>query len=473
MRWIIRFIGLISTVIVARILSPEDYGLVAMAMITVGILRVFSDMGIDLSLVRHPDPRREHYDTAWTFQLLLGCIVSLLIFLAAPLASDYFNEEKVEGIMRLLAISPILQGLSNIGVVDFRRELNFQKEFKFNLVKKLVGVPVTIGFAIALQNYYALVFGIIAGNLAETLVSYYMHGYRPRFSFAAFAELLSFSLWLFVRNLAVYLRAKADQLVVGRIAGGEALGVYYIAVQLARSFTMEMAVPVGRALLPGYAKIQGDQSRLKFAFPMVLGGLSFFLFPLMFGLASVSDVLIPLLLGDQWRESSQFFSVLVFAFGASALTTAAGPMLIAMGKVKPTAVIRVVQLVLLASVLFPLVYYSDVGLLGIALIVTGIEWLTLPVFLTVACKVSGLRYLYWLGVMIRPALAAAGFFFVLLLLERAGIASPYWMVFSKVMIGVLSYAALVLFLWYLWGRPSGVEQLLIDFLRRRLSAGRC
>lgn len=463
MRWIIRFIGLISTVIVARILSPEDYGVVAMAMITVGILQVFSDMGIDLSLVRHPDPKREHYDTAWTFQFSVGCIIALLILLSAPLTSHFFDDDRVKEVMLILAVVPIFTGLSNIGVVDFRRNLNFKKEFQFNTIIKLVSAPMTIGLAIILQNYYALVFGMVASALAALVVSYLMHAYRPRFSMKTFDELWSFSLWILVRNLAVFLRTKVDQIVIGRIAGSDALGSYHLASELARSFTLEIAHPIGRALLPGYARVQQDPVRIQSAYGKALGGLSLIMLPVAAGLASISDIFIPLLLGDQWQETSKVFPILALAFAASSLTIAAAPMMVAMKKVKTIAIIRVLQLFILSLILFTLVLLEEPGLLGVATVIAAVEWAFLPVFLIAACRAIGLPALMWLGIVVRPLLASLGMLLVLLFVGAADFDEPLLDMTVKILVGIPAYLLFLILLWNLWGRPPGAERLAIDY----------
>src|SRR6185312_2887630 len=131
LRWCIRGTGLLSTLILARLLTPADFGIVAMAMLVVGALEILSETGQRLAIIRHPDPTREHYDSAWTISILIGLGLSAGIFAVAPLTVDYFHEPRAVLVIRCLALRALIGGFENIGVVDFRRGLRFQRDFHY------------------------------------------------------------------------------------------------------------------------------------------------------------------------------------------------------------------------------------------------------------------------------------------------------------------------------------------------------
>jgi lipopolysaccharide exporter len=125
-RWSMRGIGLISTIILARLLEPTDFGVVAMAMVAVGFIRVFSEAGQDLAVIRHPNPTAEHFDTAWTMSVCAGFIVALVLVAIAPLAGWYYHEPRVVPVIRFIAIVPLVEGFINVGTVaGFQRALSF------------------------------------------------------------------------------------------------------------------------------------------------------------------------------------------------------------------------------------------------------------------------------------------------------------------------------------------------------------
>ncbi len=178
MRWSMRLLGLVSTAILARLLTPEDFGLVAMAAIAVGLVEVFSQIGVELALIRHPNPQRRHYDTAWTFNLLTGLILGGLMVLVAPLAAAFFEEPRVEPVLWVLAAAPLVRGAVNIGIVDFRRDLRFAKDFQYNFITRIAGFVTTVTLALVFRNYWALVIGTMAHGVYGLIVSFFIHPYR-------------------------------------------------------------------------------------------------------------------------------------------------------------------------------------------------------------------------------------------------------------------------------------------------------
>src|ERR1700722_7876359 len=179
-RWAVRALGLVSTIILARLLMPADFGIVTMAMIVVGTLEIFSQTGQYQAIIRHPNPSREHYDTAWTIFIILCSILAALIFLAAPVADYYFHEPRAVLVVRILALKTFINGFENVGVVNFRRDLQFNKQFLFQVLPSVLSFFVTLGAAFLLRNYWALVIGILSQEFTSFLLSYALSPFRPR-----------------------------------------------------------------------------------------------------------------------------------------------------------------------------------------------------------------------------------------------------------------------------------------------------
>lgn len=152
-RWAVRSIGLVSTIILARLLTPADFGLVAMAMVVVGFIEIFGETGQALALLRYKNPTREHYDTAWTLQVAIGILLAVVMIAAAPLGAIYFNEPRVQPLIYFLSLRALIGGFENIGIVAFRANLDFQRDFLFGLYQKLSTFFLTIGLAIYLRDY--------------------------------------------------------------------------------------------------------------------------------------------------------------------------------------------------------------------------------------------------------------------------------------------------------------------------------
>ncbi|MDH3944920.1 MAG: lipopolysaccharide biosynthesis protein, partial [Anaerolineae bacterium] len=301
LRWSIRVIGLLSMVILARLLSPADFGIVAMSMMVVGFVELFSQMGIDLALIRNSQTTRDHYDSAWTLQMFQGLALAMVIFLIAPLASAYFAEPRVTLVIQVLALRALITGLENIGIVDFRKELDFARDFRFGVYKKLLAFAVTISLAFVLRNYWALVVGMVFAAVAGALLSYRMHPYRPKIAFGKIREIWSFAQWMLLWRLAFFLNRKIDQFLVGGTYGTSSMGRYYMAAEVATIPTFELVLPLGRGLFPNYAKMIGDPERFASALLRSFGLVAILCAPLGFGLSAVADSAVIIVLGEKWR----------------------------------------------------------------------------------------------------------------------------------------------------------------------------
>jgi len=213
-RWLQRAIGVVSVVILARLLSPEDFGIVAMAAIVVGLLDTLSSIGVVTALVQSPVMSDEHLNTGWTIRLIQRAVVALALLPAAHLGADYFNDERIVPVIYVGALTVFLGGFENIGVIFFQRDLNFRKDFIYGLIRKLVGFVVTVALAFTLRNYWALVLGTLSANVAGLFLSYAMHSHRPRLSLSRFKEIWAFSQWLLFSGIIGFIRRKADQAAV-------------------------------------------------------------------------------------------------------------------------------------------------------------------------------------------------------------------------------------------------------------------
>ena len=254
-------LGLISTVILARLLTPADYGIVAIAGLIVGSLEIFAQTGQYGAIIRHPNPTREHYDSVWTVSLLLGFGLGVMILAMTPLTTAYFHEPRAKPVVEILALRTMMSGLQNVGTMNFGRNLNFRRQFYFRVIPELISFVVTIGFAFALRNYWALVIGIMTQSVATIVLSYLMEPHRPRICFSKIREIWSFSIWTLFKNLGAYVNNQIDKVAVGGFAGAAAMGRYDVARDVAISPSQELINPIVATLMPVMAKVQNDREK--------------------------------------------------------------------------------------------------------------------------------------------------------------------------------------------------------------------
>jgi lipopolysaccharide exporter len=303
MRWAIRGVGLVSTIILARLLAPDDFGVEAMAMVAVAILESFTNTGTDLALLRNTEATREHYDTAWTLEIIQAVLLAVVLFASAPLVGGHFEDPRVTEVVRMLSLRALIGGFQNVGVVHFRRDLHFGREFRFGVAKKLATFTVTVAAAFLLHSYWALVIGQIAGKVIEVGISYSMSDYRPRITLSRLGEIWGFSQWLVLARFSRLINRQFDRWVVGSITGAATMGYYYVASDFAASPSDEVVLPMSRAAFPVYSRLQDEPEALRQAFHNVLASMTAISFVMGLGMAVVADDFVRVALGAKWLEA--------------------------------------------------------------------------------------------------------------------------------------------------------------------------
>lgn len=468
-KFIQRGLSIASTIILARLLIPADFGLVAMAMSVVGMLELLSAFSFDIVLVQRQVIQRHHYDTAWTYNVITGAVIAALLLALAGPAAGYYDEPRLSDVISWLAAGALLHGFENIGVVRFQRELEFNKEFAFMLSRRAASFLLTIPLAFVMRSYWALVVGMLGGRVISLVASYLMSEYRPRISFAATRELFGFSAWLLLNNYANFFVLRTSDFVIGRLSGAASLGLYNISNEISNLFTTELAAPINRAVFAGYSKLASDAAALRNAYLSVIGIIGLATVPAGVGVAAIAEPLVLVLLGDTWVDAVPLIQVLSLAGAVRSLGTNIGPAFWALGRPASVTAFTIVRLVILVPLMIWLVRTNGpVGGAFAALIVTSV---VTPIQVVVLlflldCAVSELIRQFW-----RPLVGAAVMY--VLVRQLLLLASGWFIVLqlaAAVVLGASAYVACVVALWYLSGKPDGAERTVLSKIRSRMPA---
>ena len=369
LRAINRGLGFIRIIVLARLLAPEDFGLLGIAMLSISTLETFSQTGLKAALIQKKEDVEPYLDTAWTVSGVRGIALFLILFLSAPVIASFFNSPKASLVIRVIALSTLLTGLRNIGIVFFQKELEFSKQFFYEFSATLVDLTVAITLAFILKNVWALVWGGLAANFTRLLMSYGLHGYRPRVRFEnqKFQELFAFGKWVFTSSIIVFLVTQGDDIFVGKVLGVTALGLYQIAYTLSNLPATEITHVISQVTFPAYSKLQDRPSQLKEAYVRVLQLTSFLSFPLAAGIVVLAPHFIPIFLGNKWLAAVPAIQILAFAGLIRSIAATAGYLFYALGKTQIDTILQVVRLTLLISLIYPLSIKFD--LVGVSLTV--------------------------------------------------------------------------------------------------------
>jgi len=471
-RMMTRVLGLASTLVLVRLLSPEDFGLVALATTFALALDVFLAIGVEDQIIRSRNPRPDLYHTAFTLNVMRGMLVTALILMLAQPAAEFFGDARLTDLLYALAVSAILTGVTNVGVADFRRYLSFDKEFKLQLLPRLLGITVTLTAAWLLQNHWALVIGILAARVAMVVMSYVMHPYRPRLSLRAWRELVGVSAWSWLISMAGVVRDRADALVVGRLLGPAPLGIHSVSVELAVMPTTEMVDPICRACMPGFAESirSGDMEQLRQSYLRIIGLMALLTLPAGIGTSLVAGPLVAVAFGQGWREAAALISIIGIAATITLMGNVSAALLVARAALRTIFVITLASATLRVVLLLVLVPW--LGLLGAALAIAVA--LVLDQLALVASVLRLLKLAAWRLLMVihRPLLAASAMALLVWGTGLGWIAPPMSMgaalplLLQGVALGAAAYGLVLLLLWRAAGMPPGPEGDLLLLLRR-------
>ncbi len=460
-----RSVGFVSTLILARMLTPADFGLVAMAMSVVMLIELMSAFGFDSAIIQRQDADRRHFDTAWTYNAIFGVGTSVLLTLLSVPAAHFYNEPRLLMILPILGVGALAQGLENIGTVIFRKELNFRDEFRFLLSKRMASFIVTIGVAVLFHTYWALVAGIVVGKLLSAWISYRLHPYRPKFSLAASKDLFHFSKWIFISNFAFFLQSKSDNFVLGKTIGAYALGVYNVAFEIAVMPSTELIAPVNRVVFPFYSRLSSDLAALRRKFLEIFGLIALAAFPVALGLACVAEQAVGFLLGPQWMEAVPLLQILAICGLTGALQSNLYLVIVALGKPKTNTLLTCgMQVLYFPSVVAASLTYGAVGAAWAHLMMCI---LTLIPLVIVFLKMIRLRAGAFFAVLWRPSIASILMTLVLIQfrdpMQHMVPPTALLELLAMVCAGAVTYVVTVLTLWLCAGRPGNSAEA--DVLR--------
>jgi O-antigen/teichoic acid export membrane protein len=472
-RMVTRCLGIVSQLVLARILVPADFGLVAMATAFSAAIDTLSVLGLQDALVRHHDPDRALFDTAFTMQAIRGVLTGLVIAAGATWAGTWFGEPRLVPILLILAALAAIGGFENVGIVEFRRALRFSMEFRLLVLPRLCQFVLTILAAVLLRSYWALIIGIVAVKLLRVPLTYMVHPYRPRLTVARWRDLTGFTFWTWASGMATMVWDRSDSFILGPIIGSAGLGVYLLAGEIAVLPISELVAPATSALLAGFAAAQKKGTDTIGIALDIASTLLLLVLPLAVGFSATSGYIVAALLGPQWEAARPLIAIFAWLCAFSPFSFVCNSVLVARGLVRRnffavaiSAAIKVVVVVLVART-------GDLELIAMSSVAcVGVESIA---FILQLRGGGNARLREAAGGYVRIMLSAA----VTLVLTRAsglgwqpvslpaGAALVVGGAFGLAIIGV--FATIQLVLWRLMGQPEGAESRLLGMGRGALA----
>ena len=367
-------LSIIRTVILARLLAPEDFGLFGIAVLALSTLEVFSQTGFQEALIQKKGSVTAYLDTAWTISVIRGSLLFIILFLTAPVIAEFFSASEAVLIIRIIALSTLLTGFRNVGILFLTKELDFKKKSFYEFSAALVDFVVSVLLVILLRNVWALVWGGLAGNLVRLIMSFIIHPSRPRFKFEKkkAVELFRYGKWLLGSGILIFLVTQGDDIFVGKLLGVTALAFYQMAYLWSNLPATEITHVISQVTFPAYAKLQDNLPRLRTAYTEVLQVTLLVSFPIAGAIFTLGPDFTQIFLGNHWLPMVPALQVLVIAGFIRSTGSLTGPLFQAVGRPDQGTKLQIAKLILLLIVIYPLTIRWGILGTALAVVINGI-----------------------------------------------------------------------------------------------------
>jgi PST family polysaccharide transporter len=327
--------ALISTAVVARLIPPSAYGLLAMAQVVTNFIIIFRDLGIKSAVIQRRAIDERILSSVFWVNLAISLLCVVGCWLSAPAAAGFFREPQVAPVLRVLSLAFAITGVSTVHLALLSRSLQFRTIAIAEIVGAVAGLITAVGFALAGTGVWALVASWLANSAVSTAGLILGTSWRPKaiFSWSEVRGLARFSLNLSGFHAVNYFARNADTALVGRYFGNAALGYYQLAYTVMLLPVTGIAQQVvGRVLFPALATMQDDNARFRKAYVRTCAAIGFLTFPMMAGVAVLAEPFVYVLLGDKYRPVAPVLAILAPVGMIQSIATTIGQVYTAKGR---------------------------------------------------------------------------------------------------------------------------------------------
>jgi len=461
-----QLLALTRLMVLANLLTPREYGLAGVGLLTLAILNRFTVTGFQAALIQKKARIEPYLDSAWTVGILRGLILYAILYIIAPYAAVFFDRGEVAdisrigeitNIIRIMGISIVICAFNNIGTVYFTKELDFKKQFLYQMSGVITDVGVSITLAVLYRNVWALVYGKLSGEIVRTIFGYILHNYRPKLSLVGekVKELWVFGKWIFSAATLNFLINEGDDIIVGRMLGIHWLGHYRMAYKWSNMPATEITNTLGRITFPVYSKLQDDLPRFRRAFLKNIHLTAFISFPIAGLIFVLAAEFTEIFLSCRWLPMVPAMQILALWGLIRSMGGAISTVFNGLGRPEINTRLLIIKLILLAVLIYPLT--ARWGIVGTSLAVVLNPVVVFPLAVYMARKMLGFEILDLVKVLILPFLGVL--IMIHIILQLKGLIyccfSPdlfFWgrmiYFFGAILLGMVFYVGM----GYIWDR---------------------
>jgi lipopolysaccharide exporter len=351
-KWVARFIGIISTLILVRILSPEDFGIAAQSIMVVMFFDALSQTGADKYIIQLTTASRAQLNSSWTFNLVARSIMASMVFLFSENIAHFLNEDRLSDVLKVACFVSFFGNFISPGMILLKKEFKFKAIANLEIIVKLLSFIVTMALALWLANYWALIWANVFSTLFLVYGSYIIAPIKPKFTFEKISEQWRFSRGIFFMTVLGYIRSKADIFIISHKFGSASTGHYSLAQEFSQLPYTEVIEPVAHPLYSSLAKLANDLTLLEAMIHKFLSVVYLILIPSIFGIVYFAEEIVLIIFGNQWAEMAPIFANLSILMMVFATNGAFKHIFTLRSKFKSAILLDIIGIILIVSAIF-------------------------------------------------------------------------------------------------------------------------
>jgi len=304
-------------IILARILSPTEFGVVAVATMIVGLAQLFQEFGLGKALIQADDYTKDYANNAFWLNIVLGIFCYLCIYLGAPALAVFFKSPESLAVIRVLSLQLVINACYSVHLAILQRDMNFRSIFIVRLITSLITGALSIAVALNGGGAWALVIGALATSVGQLLLYWFISPWRPKFDFdmSRVGKMVTFSQWVMLEAVLAWCITNGDSAALGHNLGAREMGMYRIATYVIMFVSYVFMSPVVPVCFSYLSRLQNDFDEFRHIFDRLTHILAALSLPVGFGIAILSGPIVSVVLGDKWAGADVVLAILAIRFG--------------------------------------------------------------------------------------------------------------------------------------------------------------
>lgn len=381
--------------ILARILIPADFGMVAISSMIITFIEMFTDAGFQKYIIQHDFKSEEEMNMyasiAFWSNLILAMVGYVTVVLFAPYIALGFGNVEADLMIKIASMQIIVSALSSSQKAILQRKLNFFTLFKTRMIVLIVPVVISLPLAFMGMGYWSLIIGNLIGVITNTVVIWKYSEWKPEmiYDIHILKKMFKFSFWSMLESVSIWLSSWADSLIIGFLLTSELLGLYRNSINAANSIIFLVAAPIVPILFSMLSRYQDDIQMFNASYLKFKHIFAALLFPTCIGLFLYGDLAASILLGDNWKGAGKIISIWSLFYAVSGISTLASEVYRAKGIPKISILVQGIQIILIIPVCM---YYSQISFMAMVIARSAIRLIFVPINTYFIKKITGLRF---------------------------------------------------------------------------------